>query len=143
MGIYLVKSDQAPSAIPVEPIYESSGQYNQFVSYYKKAIIVGIILIMIGGILFNILGLIDTPNRSEYTDDEHEIFERDQEHYFDNMRMYSAIGKLIMLFGVIILSLGLIIGAIKDHNLPENVRLGMLIAMSIIISLRFVTLFAG
>ena len=75
----------------------------------------------------NSTGLIDDPD--EWDDG-------DREEYSDTVRTYATIGNMIEYIGIMVLSIGLIIGAIKDDGLHANVRLGMLIAMGLIIGFK-------
>jgi hypothetical protein len=92
---------------------------------YVGLIMVGIIIIMIGGIIYISSGFVDDPD--DYSDIE---------DYTDTVRLITTVGNLILFIGIILLSMGLINGALKDDSLHPNIRLGMLIAMGLIIGFR-------
>ena len=95
---------------------------------YIPLIIVGIVILLVGGIIYVSWGFIDDPDESSDSDA--------REEYSDNIRTMAAVGDVIQYIGLIILSVGLLMGAITDNNLPINVRLAMILAMSIIIGFK-------
>ncbi len=99
---------------------------------YIAFLLAGVILLLIGGIVVNSTGLIDDPD--EWDDG-------DREEYSDTVRTYATIGNMIEYIGIMVLSIGLIIGAIKDDGLHANVRLGMLIAMGLIIGFKIMSIY--
>ena len=123
---------------------------------YISLIIIGIIILMVGGIILASMGFLEAPERPEHPDysdygyysnysyqeavDNYEEaekkYDREYKEYTDNKRIMTTVGNQIQYIGVIFLSLGLIIGAIKDESLPENARLGMLIAMGLIVGFK-------
>jgi purine-cytosine permease-like protein len=93
---------------------------------YLGLIIIGIIIIMVGGIVLASWGFLDDPDENG----------EKREDYNDNVRTITTSGNLIQYVGLLILSIGLILGAVKDETLPPNIRLGMVIAMGIIIGFK-------
>ena len=95
---------------------------------YLALIITGIIILMVGGIIYVCWGFLDDPDEDSDSDD--------REKYSDNVRLISTTGNLLQYIGIIILSIGLVLGAVKDETIHQNVRLGMLIAMGLIIGFK-------
>jgi purine-cytosine permease-like protein len=93
---------------------------------YLGLIIIGIIIVMVGGIVLASWGFLDDPDENG----------EKREDYNDNVRTITTSGNLIQYVGLLILSIGLILGAVKDDTLPPNIRLGMVIAMGIIIGFK-------
>lgn len=91
---------------------------------YLILIIIGIIILMVGMIVYTSNGFLDDPDDNDL---------KDSEEYSDNVRTIRTIGNLIQYIGLILFSIGIIYGAIKDNDLPHYVRLGMLIALGIIL----------
>ena len=61
----------------------------------------------------------------------------DMESYEDSRRNLPATTALFLSCGLVILTFGLVIGAITDKSLPKNIKLGMLIVAGIIIAFTF------
>jgi len=101
-------------------------------------IIIGIIILLVGGIVSVSWGLLDDPddNSSSYNFDSSSNSQDEQEEYNDNCRTIRTIENILMFVGVIFLSTGLVIGAIKDNSLYPNTHLGMLIAISLIVGFK-------
>jgi hypothetical protein len=99
---------------------------------YISLLLIGVILLLIGGMIYISTGLIDDPD--EWNDDE-------REEYSDTLRTISAVGNLVEYVGLAILSIGLILGAVKDEGLHPNVRLGMLIALGLIVGFKIMSLY--
>ncbi len=97
---------------------------------YLGLIIIGIIILLVGGLIYISAGFLDDPE--DYTE---------MEDYSDGVRTITTLGNLLGYIGLILLSIGLIIGAIKDEDLPANVRLGMFIAMGLIVGLKIMSLY--
>ena len=95
---------------------------------YVALIIFGIIMLMVGSMIYVSWGFMDDPDSSD-----NDNYGKESEEYSDNIRTITTTGSIIQNIGLIILSIDLIIGATQDKNLSPNVRLGMLIAMGIII----------
>ena len=100
---------------------------------YVSMIVVGIIILMIGSILLVSWGFMDDPDSGD----------SGREEYYDNIRTISTLGKMTQFIGLIILSIGMIQGAISDNNIPINVRMGLLIAMGIIIGFSISSSYLG
>ena len=92
---------------------------------YVGLIMVGIIILLVGGLIYISAGFVDDPDDFDDRDD-----------YQDTVRLITTVGNLILFIGIILLSMGLINGALKDDSLHPNVRLGLLIAMGLIIGFR-------
>jgi len=101
---------------------------------YLVLIIIGLCILMIGGMIYVSQGFLKAPSY----DDQDEY-----EEYQDAKRVIPATGHLLEYIGLLILTIGLIIGAIKDESLPANGRLGLLIAFGLIIGFKFMSLLAG
>jgi len=82
---------------------------------YVVLILLGIVILAIGGIIAVSWGYMGDPDS-------------------DTIRVIQTTGVIIKSIGLIVLSLGLLLGAVNDNNLPINVRLGMLVAMGLIIA---------
>jgi hypothetical protein len=93
-------------------------------------IIVGIIILLVGGLIYISAGFIDDPE--DYNE---------REDYTDGVRTVTTLGNLLEYIGLILLSVGLIVGALKDDDLPANVRLGMLIAMGLIVGFKIMSFY--
>ena len=126
------------------------GPYNPPASRaYVALIIIGIIILIAGGIIYTCIGFLDTPESPEYNSSNYEEYqelqekyEKDMKEYSNNRRIISTIGNIVQYIGAIFLSIGLIIGAVKDESLAQNARLGMLIAMGLIIAFKIGGFFA-
>jgi hypothetical protein len=88
---------------------------------YVGLIIIGLIILIVGGIISVSWGYI-TPDYSGYS---------------DHVRVIATTGNIIQLIGLIIFSVGIVSGSLRDDSLPTNARLGMLIAMGIILGFKF------
>ena len=86
-------------------------------------------------------GFLDTPNASDYDADEQDDYQEDQEEYSDSLRVMKAVGNLLEYIGILLIALGLILGALKDERLQPQVRQGMIIAMGLIVGFKILTLF--
>lgn len=95
---------------------------------YMGLIIGGIVVLLVGGIIFISAGFINDPEDYD-----------EREDYQDQVRLITTLGSLIEYIGLIILSIGLIKGAVKDDSLHPNVRLGMLIALGLIVGLKIMS----
>ena len=116
---------------------------------YLQMIMIGIIIIMIGGIIFVSTGFLDTPDEPDYEDYNYnseeyqqavEKYEEDIEGTEDMKRIIPVIGNIFEYVGLMFLAIGLITGAIKDESLPANGRLGLLLAFGLVIGLKFITI---
>jgi len=101
---------------------------------YINVIIFGIILLLIGGIIFVSSGFLDDPYEPDY--DDYGEYQEDEEDYRDNIRLIQTIGSVVQYFGLILFSWGMLIGALTDRDLAQNIRLGMLISLGIIIGFK-------
>ena len=108
---------------------------------YIGIILVGVIILMVGGIIIASGGFLDTPFEGDYDSDEYEDLYEDEEAYDDTVRLMKAVGNLLEYVGIIILAVGLILGALKDDKLQPEVRQGMLIAMGLIVGFKILSIF--
>ncbi len=99
---------------------------------YLGLIIVGIIVLLVGGIIFASYGFLDPETESDniYSSSSY------SKEYRDNRRIITTVGNIVEYIGVIILAIGLTIGAISDTSLHGNTKLGMLIAMGLIVGFK-------
>ncbi len=81
------------------------------------------------------VGFIDDPDNADPWEND-----GDREEYQDTVRTITSLGNIIQYVGIMILSVGLIMGAIRDESLHGNVRLGMLIAMGLIIGFKIMSI---
>lgn len=95
---------------------------------YMGLIIGGIVVLLVGGIIFISAGFINDPEDYD-----------EMEDYTDQVRLITTLGSLIEYIGLIILSIGLIKGAVNDNSLHPNVRLGMLIALGLIVGFKIMS----
>jgi hypothetical protein len=103
---------------------------------YIGLLIAGVLLLLIGGIIFISAGFIDDPdNSSDWGDND------EREEYRDMVRTINTLGNVIQYIGIMVLSIGLIIGSIRDESLHANVRLGMLMAMGLIVGFKIMSLY--
>jgi hypothetical protein len=102
---------------------------------YIGLLLAGVLLLLIGGIIYMSVGFIDDPDNADPWDSDTE-----REEYQDTVRTITSLGNIIQYVGIMILSVGLIMGAIRDESLHGNVRLGMLIAMGLIIGFKIMSI---
>jgi hypothetical protein len=113
-----------PQPVPTHPVSTYSPPRT-----YISLLLGGIIILLVGGIIFISVGFIDDPEDYD-----------EREEYNDTVRTFSTVGNLIQYVGLMVLSIGLILGSIKDESLHANVRLGMLIAMGLIVGFKIMSL---
>lgn len=92
---------------------------------YVNLILVGIILLMVSGVLFGLIYILDNADA------------------LDVVRM---LGVIVNEVGLGIMAIGLVMGAFKDTNLHHHTRVAMLIAMGITIAyvhLKMVSLYTS
>lgn len=111
---------------------------------YLSTIIIGIIILLIGGMIAVGAGFLDDPQQPDSDDyEDWEDYEealrdyRDEEEEFqDNTRLIQTIGNTVQYIGLILFSVGMLLGALTDRGLAPNIRLGMLVALGIIIGFK-------
>ena len=103
---------------------------------YFILVLVGIIILMVGGIIVASVGLMDSPDRKDYDDDEFEDYQEDYEEYNDAVRSMTGIGNLIQYIGLLFFALGVLIAVFKDSSLGNNTKLGLLIALGLMVGLK-------
>jgi hypothetical protein len=102
---------------------------------YIGLLLIGITILLIGGIIYMSVGFLDDP------DDNDGWGGGDPwEDYRDTIRTMVTLGNVIQYVGIMVLSVGLILGALKDESLHANVRLGMLIAMGLIVGFKIMSI---
>jgi hypothetical protein len=124
---------------PVRPPPQPMGRVGPPIGY-MMLIIIGLIIFLVGGIIGYSTGFMDDPDPVDYdtsNPDEQEDWDKDTEEYSDGIRSMNAIGRIVELLGLMILSLGLVLGAVRDERLPAHVRLGLLIALGLIFGIKF------
>lgn len=94
--------------------------------YYFELFMVGILLILIGSIILYLAGYMDS-------------FRIEGDRYAYNLLRngISTIGQIIKIIGMVSLSIGVFIGGVFDDKLPTYARMGMLIALGLIIAFNF------
>jgi hypothetical protein len=98
---------------------------------YIALLLAGVLLLLIGGVVSMSVGLVNDPDDSNGWDSDDPW-----EDYTDFIRTINTLGQVIQYIGILILSGGLIVGAIRDESLHANVRMGMFIAMGLIIGFK-------
>lgn len=114
-----------PQPVPTAPVTTYSPP-RTYIGY----LLGGIIVLLIGGLIFISAGFVDDPEDYD-----------EREEYEDTVRTISTLGNITQYVGLIVLSIGLILGAIKDESLHANVRLGMLIAMGLIVGFKIMSFY--
>jgi len=99
---------------------------------YLSIAIVGIIILMIGSIIWVSGGFLDPGSDASGILTTYST----STDYKNNRRILTTVGNLVEYIGVFILSIGLLIGALGNNNLSANTRMGMLIAMGLIIGFK-------
>jgi hypothetical protein len=108
-----------------------------------KMMALGILLMFLGAMF---MALVSTggPNtfddKYDKDDDGSVDFDR-REDYFDDMRLYetlndigTVLGKILMYFGILMLTIALFGGGIVNKDMDKFVRLGMILAAGFVIS---------
>lgn len=110
---------------------------------YIKIFIAGIIFLLVGFILVSVTGYMTAPDRDDYGDEYGDLDREDEKRYKDDLDTFNLIkksvtttGGILEQIGIILLVVGLFIGAVIDENLPPFVRLGMLIALGLIVGFK-------
>lgn len=117
---------------------------------YFQLIIIGIVALLLGGLIIGIMGFFECPDLDDYVGDldygseayitKDKEYDEDYETYDDNERTILSTGRIVEHIGLIFLSIGVFMGAIKDDKLPPNVRLGMLVVLGLILAVKYVSL---
>jgi len=100
---------------------------------YVGLIIIGIIVLLVGGIIYASHGLLEPEYES---DNEYYSSSSLTKDYQNTRRTIIALGNIIEYIGVIFLAIGLTMGPINDTSLHGNTKLGMLIAMGLIVAFK-------
>ncbi|UCH89450.1 MAG: hypothetical protein JSV49_02025 [Thermoplasmata archaeon] len=111
---------------------------------YVIMILVGIIILLVGGIVYVLPGFLDDPMQPEPSDfsstedyqEAAEEYREDREDYQDRTRLIQTIGLIIQYVGLMVFAIGMVLGALTDEDLSQYTKLGMLVAMGIIIGLK-------
>ena len=91
---------------------------------------------MVGGIIVSSVGLMDDPDPKDYDTDEYDDYQEDQEEYEDAVSAMNGAGNLVEYIGLLFLSLGVLLGVFKDTSLGNNTKLGLLIALGVMIGFK-------
>jgi hypothetical protein len=111
---------------------------------YLTMILLGLAILIIGGIIAASAGFLNDPQRPDSRDfedsskfeDAEKDYRDDQEKYKDNVRYINAVGGVVQYIGLMAFGIGMITGAISDKELSQNTKMGMFIAMAIIIGFK-------
>jgi hypothetical protein len=111
---------------------------------YIGMIIIGVFILLIGGIVGVSHGFLNDPMSPDSDDyDNYSDYEKAQKNYRndmeafkDNGRVISTLGNIIQYVGLILLGVGMVLGSLRDTSLSPNIRLGMLLALAIIIGFK-------
>jgi len=108
--------------------------------FYVKIFILGIIFFFAGYLFFTSMGYTIPPDRDDYENSDGFLEEDDQKRYEEDLDFYNLIkrsmtttGNILKTAGVILLVVALFIGAVGDNKLPSYARMGMLIALGLIV----------
>jgi hypothetical protein len=77
------------------------------------------------------------PDIDDYDDDEMDKYKDDMDTYDLIKRSLTTTGVIIKQIGLIIITIGIFIGAVVDEKLPPMARLGMFIAVGFILGFQF------
>jgi hypothetical protein len=132
---------QPPAAPPAAPQGPPPAQPMMGRGYgpgkgYFILILVGLIILMVGGIIVASVGLMDDPDPKDYDFDEQDDLAEDIEEYNDAVRSMNSVGNLIQYIGLLFFGLGVLIAVFKDSSLANNTKLGLLIALGLMIGLK-------
>lgn len=125
--------DEPPSRRSPPPPPRYKHKYSNEYLYY---ITFAIIILVGGGIVTGSVGFLEDPEEVEYDHDDYNKYKKEREEYLDNIRWIQTLGNMIQYIGIMCLAIGIFLGAMKDENLPINVKLGMLIAFGLIVGLK-------
>jgi hypothetical protein len=111
---------------------------------YLTMILAGLAILIIGGIIAASAGFLNDPlqpDRDDFDDDgdydeAQKEFREDQEKFQDNTRYINAVGNVVQYIGLLAFGIGMITGALSDDKLSQNTKMGMFIAMAIIIGFK-------
>jgi hypothetical protein len=102
---------------------------------YIFLITMGIVILLLGGMVMASAGFLREPDQDDYADNP-EGYEDDVDGYRYLQRLIPSIGQIIQFVGLIVFSMGMLTGALTDMELPPMIRVGMLIALAIIIGFK-------
>lgn len=137
-----IQQPQPPSNKPksTEKIQPYSETFRE--RFYFKLFILGIIFFFVGYLLISSLGYTIPPERDDYEDSDGNLEDDDRKRYEDDVDLYNLIkrsmtttGIILEKAGLILIVLALFIGAVVDEKLPSYARMGMFIALGLIIGL--------
>ncbi len=98
---------------------------------YVTLAIMGIIILLIGGMVTVSVGFLEQPDSDDY--DDGQSYQDAMDGYSDLRRIIPTLGSVIQYVGVILFAIGMLTGGLTDNELSPNVRLGILIALGIIV----------
>ena len=104
--------------------------------YYVKLFILGMIIIFVGSLLNYFPGYMVAPDRDDYDEDD-KGFEEDVDYYNMIKNSLTTTGQIIKLFGMVAISIAIFICGIFDEKLHPYVRLGIFIALGLILAFNF------
>jgi len=109
-------------------------------------VIAGTILMLVGGILGHAMDEVTQepePDDEAYDPDMDGVPDKQAENYIEDQdawedrrtvdRLFENIGIYFYLVGIVILILGLLVGGILCNSLPDLVRLGMVVAVGLLV----------
>jgi hypothetical protein len=108
---------------------------------YFKIFILGIIFFLVGTLLASVTGYMTPPDADDYEDENGYMDKDAQERYDNDYKLYDLIkrsltttGGILAKIGMILIVVGLFIGAVVDEELHNYIRLGMFIALGFAIA---------
>ena len=124
---------QQPLIVSPPAIQHPPQMYPPVKKGYVTLATIGIVILLIGGIITVSVGFLKQPDSDDY--DDTEDYHNAVEGYNDLRRIIPTLGAVIQYVGVILFALGLLTGGLTDTELSPNIRLGILIALGIIVGL--------
>ena len=135
------------TAEPAGPAMHHRKEPSSMGKFYVIMCLIAFGLLLISGILGGAFRYLEEPEEEDYQDEEgswgenqeerdanQKAYEDAGESYDDSQRNLGASRALFMDCGVVVLTFGLVIGAVTDRTLSKRTKLGMLIAAGIIIA---------
>lgn len=119
-----------------QPLYQPPGPYTRAFheKIYIKIFIFGIIFFMVGYLVAAVTGYMDAPDRDDFDDDEE--YKDELDWYNLIRRSLTTTGFILEQIGLIIIVVALFLAAIVDEQLPPLARLGIFIAIGLIIGFK-------
>jgi hypothetical protein len=119
-----------------QPPYQQPGPYSRAFQekIYVKIFILGIIFFLVGFLIAAVTGYMDAPDREDFDDDED--YKDELDWYNLIKRSLGTTGNILEQIGLILIVVALFLGAVVDTELPPLARLGILIAVGLIIGFK-------